>query len=73
MTLFFMIVLALKVLDEEAKSLGLKVFSAETKIQLLEDKVQSPYACGEDVEFIKSFTYLGSKVHNKCRSWDGLA
>ena len=42
-------------------------------------KQNSVYACGEDIEILKNFTYLGSVVHNNSRSsqevtqWIGLA
>ena len=62
------LVMALEVLHEEAKPLGLKVSWPKTKVQvfggLLDDTVQSVHACGEDVEICESFTYLGSVVHN---------
>ena len=48
--------------------MGLKVSWAKTKVQVfvgvLDEKVQSVHACGEDIEILKSFTYLGSVVHN---------
>ncbi|KAG0717684.1 hypothetical protein GWK47_053901 [Chionoecetes opilio] len=59
------LVMALKALHEEAKPLGLYVFWLKTKVPvfggLLNEIVQSVYACGEILE---SFTYLGSAVHN---------
>ena len=62
------LVMALEVLHEEAKPLGLKVSWPKTKVQdfggLLDDTVQSVLACGEDVEISENFTYLGSVVHN---------
>ena len=62
------LVMALEALHEEAKPLGLKVSWTKTKVQafggLLDDTVQSVYACGEDIEVLESFTYLGSAVHN---------
>ena len=67
------LVMALKALYEEVKPLRLKVSSAKTKVQVfggvLDETVQSVHACGEDIEILKSFTYLGSVVHND----DGLA
>ena len=46
----------------------LKVSWAKTKAQvfggLLDDTVQSVRVCGENVEILESFTYLGSVVHN---------
>ena len=66
------LVMALEVLHEEAKPLGLEVSWTKTKVQafggLLDDTVQSVHACGEDIEILESFTYLGSVVHNSGRS-----
>ena len=31
---------------------------------LLDETVLSVYACGEDIEILENFTYLGSVVHN---------
>ena len=31
---------------------------------VLHETVQSVHACGEDIEILKNFTYLGSVVHN---------
>ncbi|KAG0714334.1 putative uncharacterized transposon-derived protein F52C9.6 [Chionoecetes opilio] len=62
------LVMALDALQEEAKPLGLKVSWLKTKVQvfggLLDETVQSVHACGEDIEILESFTYLGSAVHN---------
>ncbi|KAG0729032.1 tRNA (uracil(54)-C(5))-methyltransferase [Chionoecetes opilio] len=62
------LVMALEALHEEAKPLGLKVSWLKTKVQvfgdLLDEAVQSVHACGEDIEILESFTYLGSAVHN---------
>ena len=48
--------------------MGLKVFWAKTKVQVfrgvLDGTVQSAHACGEDIEILKTFTYLSSVVHN---------
>ena len=48
--------------------MGLKVSWAKTKVQVfgsvLDETVQSAHACGEDIEILKNFTYLGSVVHN---------
>merc|ERR1712035_211282 len=56
------LVMALEVLHEEAKPLGLEVSWAKTKVQafggLLDDTVRSVHACGEDIEVLKSFTCL---------------
>ncbi len=66
------LVMALEVLHEEAKPLGLEVSWTKTKVQafagLLDDTVQSVHACAEDIEVLESFTYLGSVVHNNGRS-----
>ncbi len=66
------LVMALEILHEEAKPLGLEVSWTKTKVQefggLLDDTVQSVHACGEDIEVLESFTYLGSLVHNNGRS-----
>ena len=60
--------MALEALNEEVKHLGLKVSWAKTKVQvfggMLDETVQSVHACGEDIEILKNFTYLGSVVHN---------
>ena len=62
--------MALDALHEEVKPLGLKVSWAKTKVQVfggvLDETVpiQSVHVCGEDIEILKSFTYLGSVVHN---------
>ncbi|KAG0711023.1 Iron-sulfur protein NUBPL [Chionoecetes opilio] len=62
------LVMALEALHEEAKPLGLVVSWLKTKVQvfgdLLDEAVQSVHACGEDIEILESFTYLGSAVHN---------
>ncbi|KAG0724746.1 hypothetical protein GWK47_039977 [Chionoecetes opilio] len=62
------LVMALEALHEEAKPLGLEVSWLKTKVQvfgdLLDETVQSVHACGEDIEILESFTYLGSAVHN---------
>ncbi|KAG0724373.1 putative uncharacterized transposon-derived protein F52C9.6 [Chionoecetes opilio] len=59
---------ALEALHEEAKPLGLEVSWLKTKVQvfggLLDETVQSVHACGEDIEILETFTYLGSTVHN---------
>ena len=64
--------MALNVLHEEVKPLGLKVSWTKTKVQafggLLDDTVQSVHACGEDIGVLESFTYLGCVVHNNGRS-----
>ncbi|KAG0720330.1 putative uncharacterized transposon-derived protein F52C9.6 [Chionoecetes opilio] len=62
------LVMALEALHQEAKPLGLEVSWLKTKVQvfgdLLDEAVQSVHACGEDIEILESFTYLGSAVHN---------
>ena len=62
------LVMALDALHEEAKPLGLQVSWTKTKVQvfggLLDETVRSVHACGEDIEILDSFTYLGSVVHN---------
>ena len=62
------LVMALEALHEEAKPLGLEVSWAKTKVQvfggLLDETVRSVHACGEDIDILDSFTYLGSVVHN---------
>ena len=64
--------LALEALHEETKPLGLKVSWTKTKIQdfgnLLAPDTQSVHVCGEDIEVVESFTYLGSAVHNTMES-----
>ena len=75
------LVMALEALHEEVKPLGLKVSWAKTKVQVfggvLDETVQYVHACGEDIEILKNFTYLGSVVHNdggsKKKSHGGLA
>ena len=57
--------------------MGLKVSWAKTKVQVfggvLDETVQSVQACGEDIEILKTFTYLGSVVHNEVTRRIGLA
>ncbi len=64
--------MALKVLHEEAKPLGLEVSWTKTKVQafggLLDDTVQSVHACGEDIKVFESFTCCGSLMPNSGRS-----
>ncbi|XP_045110009.1 uncharacterized protein LOC123503949 [Portunus trituberculatus] len=58
----------LEALHEEAKSLGLQVSWPKTKVQmfrgLLHETVQSVRACGEDIEILENFTYLGCVMRN---------
>ena len=46
----------------------LKFSWTKTKVQVfggvLKETVQSLHVCGEDIEILKNFTYLGSVVHN---------
>ncbi|KAG0723224.1 putative protein in type-1 retrotransposable element R1DM [Chionoecetes opilio] len=62
------LVMVLEALHEEAKPLGLEVYWLKTKVQvfgdLLDEAVQFVHACGEDIEILESFKYLGSAVHN---------
>ncbi|KAG0729750.1 hypothetical protein GWK47_029716 [Chionoecetes opilio] len=57
------LVMALEALHEEAKPLGFEVSWLKTKVQvfgvLLDETVQSVHACGEDIQTLESFTYLG--------------
>ena len=54
-------------LNEESEPLGLRVSSVKTKIQafndILDAAILSVPVCGEDVEVVKRFTYLGSDIH----------
>ena len=58
---------ALEVLNEESEPLGLRVPCVKTKIQAFNDMlyaaVLSVPVCGEDVEVVERFTYLGSDIH----------
>ena len=71
-------------LNEESGLLGLRVSWVKTKIQafndILDAAVLSVPVCGEDVEVVERFTYLGSDIHvsagcdsevNRClgRAW----
>lgn len=60
--------IALEALHEEAKPLGLSVNWTKTKVQefgnLLDVDVQSVHVCGENIEILDSFTYLGSVVQS---------
>ena len=75
---------ALEVLNEESEPLGLRVPWVKTKIQafndILDAAILSVPICGEDVEVMERFTYLGSDIHvsascelefNRClgRAW----
>ena len=54
-------------LNEESEPQGLRVFWVKTKIQafndILDAAVLSVPVCGEDVEVVERFTYLGSGIH----------
>ena len=58
---------ALEVLNEESEPLGLRVSWVKTKIQAFNDILDAPVlsvpVCGEDVEVVERFTYLGSDIH----------
>ena len=58
---------ALEVLNEESELLGFWVSWIKTKIQAFNDildvAILSVPVCGEDVEVIERFTYLGSDIH----------
>ena len=54
-------------LNEESDPLGLRVSWVEIKIQafngILDAAILSVPVCGEDVEVMERFTYLGSDIH----------
>ena len=56
-----------EVLNEESDPLGLQVSWIKTKFQafndILDAAILSVPACGEDVEGMERFTYLGSDIH----------
>ena len=58
---------ALKVPNEKSEPLGLRVSWVKTKIHAFNDifdaAVSSVPVCGEDVEVMERFTYLGSDIH----------
>ena len=58
------LVMALEVLHEGAKPLGLQVSWPKTKVQvlggLLDETVQSIHACGVAIDILDSFTFLGT-------------
>lgn len=65
------LVVALKILREEASPLGLfsKIPWTKTKVVrvfggLLDETVLSALICGEDIEDLESFTYLGGVWHS---------
>ena len=49
-------------LNEESEPLGLRVSWVKTKIQAFIDILSVP-VCGEDVEVMERFTFLGSDIH----------
>ena len=58
---------ALETLSSELEPLGLKVSWIKTKIQVFGDSLdalQSVPVCGESVELVDRFTYLGSDIHS---------
>ena len=54
-------------LNEESEPLGLWVSWVKTKIQGFNDILDAAFlsapVCGEDVEVVERFTYLGSDIH----------
>ena len=75
---------AFDMLNEESEPLGLWVSWVKTKIQAFNDifdaVMLSLHVCGEDIEVVERFTYLGSDIHvsagcesevNRClgRAW----
>ena len=56
---------ALEVLNEESEPLGLRVSWVKTKIQAFNDILDTAVlsVCGEHVEVVERFTYLGSDIH----------
>ena len=58
---------ALEVLNEEPEPLGLRDSWVKTKIQAFNDIMDAAIlyvpVCGEDVEVMERFTYLGSDIH----------
>ena len=61
------LVLALEALDVEARPPGLQISWIKTKIQAFDDSlagIQSVPVCGENVDVVERFTYLGSVVHS---------
>ena len=58
---------AIELLNEESEPLGLRVSWVKTKIlafyDILDAAVQSVAVCGEDVEVVERFTYLGSDIN----------
>jgi len=61
------LLLALDVLNDEARPLGLEVNWQKTKIQSTIDSATTPssvYISGNPVEVVESFVYLGSEIHS---------
>ena len=56
-----------EVMNEESEPLGLRAYWVKTKIQafndILDAAILSVPGCGEDVEVVERFTYLGSDIH----------
>lgn len=70
------LIMAFEVLHKEAKPLGSK--PKLSRLETLDDTVQSTHGCNEETEVTKSFTYLCSVVQNDgeycpAQSHDGLA
>jgi hypothetical protein len=60
-----LLVASLEALDQEAKPLGLQISWIKTKIQAFDDCLSNTLSvsvCGENVEVLSSFTYLGSVI-----------
>lgn len=60
------LVLVLEALHEEAKPLEHQASWAKTKVHVFEGLLDDimHLACGEDIEILEAFTYLGSVVQN---------
>ncbi|KAG2468403.1 CC162 protein, partial [Polypterus senegalus] len=58
---------ALEILSEESECLGLRVSWMKTKIQAFNDllgtAISSVSVCGESVDHVERFTYIGSDIH----------
>ena len=69
------VVLALEVMNEEAKPLGLTINWAKTKIQTTDTTVLPGTLVqvgGSSVEIVDTFTYLGSQLHSSGGSIGGV-
>ena len=57
----------IEALNEESEPLGLRVSWVKTNIQAFIDILDTAFlsvpVCGEDVEVVERFTYLGSDIH----------